>query len=174
MLRPGRIELTVRNDGPDAVAIAQVMVNDSFARLPSRASRASAGSGSARVEITYPWVEGEAYETAAHLDRRRRSTHEIPVAVETPEQGLGFYGLMALLGLYVGVIPVTLGMLWLPFVRRVGEGLLRFLIALTIGLLGFLAIDATLEGIDVAGKGSQAFGGPALVFLGRHRRRTSR
>jgi ZIP family zinc transporter len=57
-------------------------------------------------------------------------------------------------------------MLWLPFVRRVGERGLRFLIALTIGLLGFLAIDATLEGIDVASKGSQSFGGATLVFLG--------
>ena len=30
---------------------------------------------------------------------------------------------MALLGFYVGVIPVTLGMLWLPFVRRVDDAL---------------------------------------------------
>ena len=27
---------------------------------------------------------------------------------------------MALLGIYVGVIPVSLGMLWLPFLRRLG------------------------------------------------------
>ena len=30
VLEPGRIELTVRNDGPDAVAVAQVIVNDAF------------------------------------------------------------------------------------------------------------------------------------------------
>jgi zinc transporter ZupT len=57
-------------------------------------------------------------------------------------------------------------MLWLPFVGRVGESVIRVLIAVTIGLLGFLAIDATLEGIDVAGEGAKSFGGPALVFLG--------
>ena len=73
---------------------------------------------------------------------------------------------MALLGLYVGVIPVALGMLWLPFVRRVAAALVRALMALTIGLLGFLAVDATLEGLELAGEGSQAFGGAALVFLG--------
>ncbi len=50
-------------------------------------------------------------------------------------------------------------MLWLPFVRRIDPRWLRLLMALTVGLLGFLAIDATLEGIDVAGQGSQAFGG---------------
>jgi zinc transporter ZupT len=73
---------------------------------------------------------------------------------------------MALLGLYVGVIPVALGMLWLPWLRRVPATWLRTLMALTIGLLGFLAVDATIEGLDLAGQGSQAFGGAALVFLG--------
>ena len=38
--------------------------------------------------------------------------------------------------------------------------------ALTIGLLAFLAVDATLEGFELAGEGSQAFGGGALVLVG--------
>ena len=57
-------------------------------------------------------------------------------------------------------------MLWLPFVRRIDPRWVRVLLAVTIGLLGFLAIDATLEGLDVAAGGSQALGGTALVFLG--------
>jgi zinc transporter ZupT len=73
---------------------------------------------------------------------------------------------MALLGVYVGVIPVALGMLWLPWVRRVPPAWLRAIMALTIGLLAFLAVDATLEGLELAGDGSQAFGGAALVVLG--------
>ena len=32
---------------------------------------------------------------------------------------------MALLGIYVGVIPVAIGMLWLPFLRRSGAGWMR-------------------------------------------------
>ena len=84
----------------------------------------------------------------------------------TPDTDIGFYGLMALLGIYVGVIPVALGMLWLPWIRRIPPDWLRFVMALTVGLLGFLAIDATLEGVELAGEGSQAFGGVALVFLG--------
>ncbi len=66
---------------------------------------------------------------------------------------------MALLGLYVGVIPVSLGMLWLPFVRRVSAEWLRVLIAFTIGLLAFLAVDAGLEGLEIADDGPGAFGG---------------
>jgi zinc transporter ZupT len=92
--------------------------------------------------------------------------HEIPVAVETPANDLSFFGLMALLGVYVGVIPIALGMLWLPWVRRIPPSWLRVVMALTVGLLGFLAIDATLEGFELAGEGSQAFGGAALVLVG--------
>jgi zinc transporter ZupT len=73
---------------------------------------------------------------------------------------------MALLGIYVGVIPVALGMLWLPWIRRVPPAWLRAVMALTVGLLVFLAIDATLEGLELAGEGSQAFGGAALVLIG--------
>jgi zinc transporter, ZIP family len=64
------------------------------------------------------------------------------------------------------VIPIALGMLWLPWVRRIPAGWLRGVMALTVGLLAFLAIDATLEGLELAGEGSQAFGGAALVLIG--------
>ena len=64
------------------------------------------------------------------------------------------------------MIPVALGMLWLPWIRRVPPSWLRVLMAVTIGLLAFLAIDATLEGLELAGAGSQAFGGAALVLVG--------
>ena len=90
----------------------------------------------------------------------------IDVAAETPDADLGFFGLMALVGLYVGVIPVAIGMLWLPWIRRIDPRYVQFLLALTLGLLGFLGIDALLEGTEFAGQGSQAFGGAALVFLG--------
>ena len=92
--------------------------------------------------------------------------HEIPVAVETPPADLSFFGLMALLGVYVGVIPIALGMLWLPWIRRIPPAWLRVVMAITVGLLAFLAVDATLEGFELAGEGSQAFGGAALVLLG--------
>ena len=73
---------------------------------------------------------------------------------------------MALLGTYVGVVPVLLGMLWLPLLRRSSAVVIRVLMAFTIGLLLFLIVDALLEGIEVAAEGSQAFGGSLLVYLG--------
>ena len=165
VLRPGAIELTVRNDGPDAVAVAQAQVNDAFVQF-SGADEPIGRLESAKVTLQQPWIEGEAYEVALLTSSGGTIAHEIPVAVETPSADLSFFGLMALLGIYVGVIPVALGMLWLPWVRRIPPGWLRGVMALTVGLLAFLAIDATLEGFELAAAGSQAFGGAALVLVG--------
>jgi zinc transporter, ZIP family len=164
-LTPGVIELTVRNDGPDEVAIAQAVVNDAFVQF-SGADGPIGRLESDKVTLQQQWIEGEAYEVALLTSSGGTIAHEIPVAVETPSADLGFFGLMALLGIYVGVIPVALGMLWLPWVRRIPPGWLRGVMALTVGLLAFLALDATLEGFELAGEGSQAFGGAALVLIG--------
>ena len=164
-LTPGVIELTVRNDGPDEVSIAQAVVNDAFAQF-SGADGPIGRLETATVRIEQQWIEGEAYEVALITSSGGTFAHEIPVAVESPPNDLSFFGLMALLGIYVGVIPIALGMLWLPWVRRIPPGWLRVVMALTVGLLAFLAIDATLEGFELAGEGSQAFGGAALVLIG--------
>ena len=50
--------------------------------------------------------------------------------------------------------------------RRIRSSWLRVLIAFTVGLLAFLAVDATLEGLEIAGERRGAFGGAELVFLG--------
>jgi zinc transporter, ZIP family len=164
-LEPGVIELTLRNDGPDAVSVAQVIVNDAFAQF-SGGEEPIGRLASETLHVQQPWIEGEAYEVAVVTSAGGTITHEIGVAVETPDTDVSFYALMALLGLYVGVIPVTLGMLWLPWVRRIPPHWLRGVMALTVGLLAFLGIDSTLEGLELAGEGSQAFGGAALVIVG--------
>lgn len=164
-LRPGIIELTVRNDGADPVTIAQATVNDAFVEFEG-ATAAIGRLETATLALRQPWIEGEAYEIGLLTSTGGTIAHEIPVAVETPDVDASFFGLMALLGIYVGVIPVALGMLWLPWVRRIPPAWMRGVMAVTIGLLAFLAIDATLEGFELAGEGSQAFGGSALVLVG--------
>ncbi len=164
VLNPGKIKLVLRNDGPDAVTVSQVIVNDAFVDFGGAGDVGRLGRRT--LTIGYPWIEGEAYEVQLVTSTGATIVHPIDVAVETPQADTSFFGLMALLGIYVGVIPVALGMLWLPWVRRIGKAALRFLMALTVGLLGFLAIDAGLEGLDLGGQGPQAFGGPALVLFG--------
>jgi zinc transporter, ZIP family len=165
VLRPGEIELLLRNDGPDAVRVAQVMVNDAFSDFDLDQDKIGR-LGAAKLRIPYPWVEGEAYEVTMLTSTGATIGHQIDVAAETPAQDSGFFGLMALLGLYVGVIPVALGMLWLPWMRRLGRRWIALLMAVTVGLLAFLAVDAGLEALEVAERGAAAFGGPLLVFAG--------
>jgi ZIP family zinc transporter len=166
VLRPGEIELTVRNDGPDPVEIAQVAINDAFLGFSASDGLTLDRLQGTTLTIPYDWIEGEAYEVSVVSTTGATFTHSIEAAAETPVADAGFFGLMAMLGLYVGVIPVTLGMLWLPFVRRIGEEWVRVLIAFTVGLLAFLAIDATLEGLEIADTAPSVFGGAALVAAG--------
>jgi zinc transporter ZupT len=165
VLRPGEIEVRVRNDGPDTVAVRQVVVNDRFTSF--RQSTGSVGPlGSDRIVTEYPWIEGESYEVVLLTSVGGTIPVTIEAATATPSPDAGFFGLMALIGLYVGVIPVAIGMLWLPWLRQVGGGWIRFVMALTVGLLAFLAVDATLEGVELAAQGAQVFGGAGLVLLG--------
>jgi zinc transporter, ZIP family len=165
VLRPGEIELHVRNDGPDPVEVRQVIVNDGFTSF-TQSEEEIGRLGGAEVSIQYPWIEGENYEVLLLTSTGATIDHAIDAAAETPDADLGFYGLMALIGLYVGVIPVAIGMLWLPWIRTVDMRWMRFLLAFTIGLLAFLGIEALLEGSELAGEGPAAFGGAALVWLG--------
>jgi zinc transporter, ZIP family len=157
--------LHVRNDGADPVEVRQVIVNDGYVAF-TQSEEKIGRLGGAEIDVQYPWIEGQAYEIALLTATGATIDHAIDAAVESPDADLGFYGLMALIGLYVGVIPVAIGMLWLPWVRGVDARWMRFLLAFTIGLLAFLGIDALLEGTELAGTGPESLGGAALVWLG--------
>jgi len=165
VLRPGEIDLTVRNAGADSVQIAQVFVNDQYVDFTADSERVGR-LGSQKLTLDYPWQDGSPLLVSLLLSSGAVVEHEIAIAIETPVADGGFYGLMALLGIYVGVIPVMLGMLFLPFLGRVRERWLQIFMAATIGLLGFLAVDAYLEGTEIAAQGSGAFGGAGLLFIG--------
>jgi len=164
-LHPGEIELTLRNDGPDDVRIVQAIVNDGFAAF-DQDDEELGRLDQAKVRIQYPWIEGEAYEIAMLTSTGGTVDTSIDVAAETPDADAGFYGLMGLIGLYVGIIPVAIGMLWLPWMRRLDRRWIQFLLALTVGLLVFLGIDAALEGLELGASGAESLGGGALMWLG--------
>lgn len=165
VLRPGEIDLTVRNAGPDPVTVAQVFVNDTYVDF-SGGDEPVDRLGKETLTVNYPWLDGNPLEIGMLTSTGVVIPHSIAAAVETPDTGGGFLWSMILIGFYVGVIPVTLGMLALPVLRRGGRRWTSALIAFTVGLLGFLAIDGTLEALDLSAAGSGVFGGDAIVFLG--------
>lgn len=165
VLTPGTIALTVRNTGPDEVTVAQAFVNDVYVDV-SGGDDAIGRFGTATLELDYAWQDGQPYLVSLLTSTGLVLEHEIPAAVRTPETSGSLLGLMALLGTYVGVVPVLLGMVLLPLLRRAGRTLIQVLLAVTAGLLAFLALDGALEGVELAAAADGAFGGAALVALG--------
>lgn len=164
-LAPGEVALTVRNTGPDPVSVAQVAVNDGFVDFAPD-DRKIERLGSERLLLDFPWQEGQPILISMLTSTGLVIEHSIPAAAETPLPDAGFFGLMTLLGTYVGIVPVILGMLFLPVIRRAGSDWVRFLIALTVGLLLFLAVDSTITAVELAGRSGGALGGTELAFLG--------
>jgi len=160
VLRPGVIELHVRNSSPQELTIEQANVNEATWPFTAAPSRTIPRLGTAVVTFDYPWVEGEAYRVTVFTSNSIAFDTEIPVATTTATATTGTFASFTLIGLYVGVIPVVLGMFWLPALRRLGSRALLFLMAATVGLLIFLGIDATVEAVELAGQ----LGGPLQGF----------
>jgi ZIP family zinc transporter len=164
-LEPGAIVVSVMNDGPDAVTIAQVQVDDAFWTFTADNGVALRHLGQTRLRIPYPWVDGEAHVVRVLTSTGMAFEREIPVAVETPTPSARFFGVFTLIGLYVGVIPVLIGLLWFPFMMRMPPRGMDFLLALTVGLLVFLLVDGASEGFEAAGLLPESFQGVVLFAL---------
>lgn len=165
-LQPGQIELSVLNDGPDEVTIAQVTVDDAFWTFQADRGTTLSHLQRTRISIPYPWVHGETHVVRLLTSSGLTFEREIPVAIETPRPNARFLLAFALVGLYVGVIPVALGLLWYPLMSRIGRSGLQFLLALTVGLLAYLFVDAVHDGLEAAGGVPGSLQGPAIFVFG--------
>jgi ZIP family zinc transporter len=158
--------LDVVNAGRDPSTIAQVMVRGAFWQHEVKPSRTLRHLETARVVIPFPWNQGEPVAITLLTSTGLTFGYEVRVASPTPSVTAAALGRFAMLGAYVGLIPVLLGIAWFPFLRRLSPGWLGFLLYLTVGLLAFLVVDAVTEGLDVAGKLPGAYHGEALLALG--------
>ena len=165
-LRDSGIVAHVLNDGPDPVTIAQVQVDDAYWSFSSEPARTLGHLGQVTLNIPYPWVQGDTHVIRIVTSTGVTFEHEVAVAVKTPTPDLRFLGIFALIGLYVGVIPVAIGLLWRPMVARASRAGLDFLLALTIGLLLFLLVDAGHDGLAAATRAPGSLQGVALFVFG--------
>jgi zinc transporter ZupT len=115
--------------------------------------------------VPYPWVAGDAHVLQVMTSTGTKFAHEIPVALETPSAGGRHLLIFAAIGLFVGVIPVALGLLWFPVIRTLGRGGVDAVLAFTIGLLLFLIVDGTEEALEAAAGLPGSFHGTALFLL---------
>jgi zinc transporter ZupT len=160
------IHLDVVNSGPDPTTIAQVMVRGAFWHHSVEPARDLDPLDRARVTIPFPWNFGEPVEIVMLTSTGLTFDYEIAVASNTPQATGAALGRFALLGIFVGVIPVALGICWFPALRRMGRRSLDFVLYLTVGLLAFLAVDTIVEGLEIAEELPGVYHAEALFGLG--------
>jgi ZIP family zinc transporter len=165
-LTPGLIALDIVNDGPDPITIAQALVDDAYWNFSIEPGQTLERLGRATVNITYPWVPEETHAIVLITATGVTFEHEIAVAVESPKPTLALFGMFALLGLFVGVIPVTVGLLWLPALRQTSQKWMEFFLLLTIGLLVFLGFDALKEALETIELVPGSYQGMGILVIG--------
>jgi zinc transporter ZupT len=158
------IHLKVRAGGSEDITIAQVQVNEAYWSFKQDPPGPIARLSTAWLHIPYPWVAGEKQGIKILSKTGTAFEKEIEVAVATPQSQLGQLGPQALLGIFVGIVPVVIGMLFYPAMRGVNRSGLNFVLALTIGLLAFLLIDSTKEALEFGIKSAPSFQGITMVL----------
>jgi len=165
-LKANEITLHVRNTGPAPLKIATVIINDAVMPFTVSPQGEIPRLGQADIHINYGWTYGEAYGIKLMTSNAIAFEVEIPVAFETPQpSGATFWG-FTLIGVYVGVIPIFLGLFWFPALRRLGRRSMTFLMAATAGLLVFLGLDTLAEALEFANEAPAAFQGIGLIGIG--------
>ena len=162
----GEIQLEVINGGPDPVTIAQILVDDAYWAYTIEPDNTLGRLQEATLTIPYPWVKDEPLPIVLVTSTGITFEAEVDVAVPAPATDGRTFLAYGLLGIYVGVIPVVLGMLWFPFMRQIDRKWMNAILALTIGLLIFLFVDTLLEALEIAEEVPGVFQGVPVVYFG--------
>ncbi|NNM02479.1 MAG: divalent cation transporter [Nitrosopumilus sp.] len=158
------IQATVRNTGPISVEIAMADINDRIQPAAIEPDKHLERYETAIVRIPFEWNEAEPYLIGITVDDGTRFEKEIEAAAPALEPTLDLAIFFAIIGTYVGVIPVMIGLLWLPFIRKISKQKYHFFLALTAGLLLFLGIDSIEEALEVSAESlADSFNGVLLV-----------
>jgi len=166
VLTSNNIDLYVRNTGPEDLTVASVIINEAVMPFTVQPNPTIPRLGRAQIHVNYAWTYGEAYGITIFTSNAVPFAVDIPVAFETPQPSQSTFWGFTLIGLYVGVIPVFLGIFWFPALRQLGRRTMTFLMAVTAGLLIFLGLDTLAEALEVAAEVPSTFQGIGLIGIG--------
>jgi len=168
-----QIVLHVTNNGPNPLTVSQVQINDAYWDFTMYAggeqTKTIAPMQSGRIVVPYHWTPGWDMHAKIMLGGGVGGAtvgHTIVAPQTAPGMNLDVLGTLALVGLFVGVIPVALGMLWFPFMQNLSDRWLHAVLLFSAGVLAFLAFDAGFEALEVAEEVPGAFEGQLLVVVG--------
>ncbi|MHB1244717.1 MAG: ZIP family metal transporter, partial [Gaiellaceae bacterium] len=164
--KPGEIRVRVTNPQQDDLTIASVTVDDAIVPFELDGPRTLGRLRSSTIVIPFLWVQDDPISVGVTSSTGIETLEEIPAAVETPGvSGGGFLG-YGIIGFLVGVLPVALGLLWLPSLRRIEQRWMTAFMAFTAGMLASLGIESLFEAFALQAAVPGAIGGPGLVLLG--------
>lgn len=159
------LKLRLRAEGSEAMSVAQVQVDGAYWKFEQIPPGPLNRLGTAWITINYPWVQGESHHVTMLTNTGATFDYAIDVAMPTPDVASSLGWFLCLIGLFVGVVPVTLGMLFFPVLRDAGPSVMAFVLALTIGLLAYLFVDTLSEAQDLAKKSAATLSIGKLVWL---------
>jgi zinc transporter, ZIP family len=164
--KPGEIRIRVTNPQRPKLTIASVTVDDAIVPFTLNGPAQLKRLRSSTIIVPFQWVEGDPYTVGVTSSSGIQTTFDVPAAIETPGASpRGFLG-YSILGFLVGVVPVALGLAWLPSLRRADPRWVAAFMALTAGLLSFLAFDAFAEALNLQARLPGGFQGTGLILLG--------
>lgn len=161
-----KIVAYIRNTGPEGVEIAQADINDRMIPAAIEPSKTVSRLAEAKVIVPFSWIAGVPYEVGVTTSDGTRFSKSVEAAALAPTPNVQQASYFAIIGIYVGVIPVLIGLLWFPFIKRLGMNKYKFFLSLTAGLLVFLGIDALVESNEIVEENiAGAFNGQVLIAM---------
>src|SRR5215212_10204746 len=156
----------IRNTGPEAIEIAQADINDRIIPAAIEPSKSLSRLAEAKVIVPFSWNAGVPYEVGVTISDGTRFSKSVETATLAPTPNIEQASYFAIIGIYVGVIPVLIGLLWFPFIKRLSMNKYKFFLSLTAGLLVFLGIDALVESNGIVAENiAGAFNGQVLIVM---------
>ncbi len=157
--------LYVTNSGLSEVTIAQVMIDEAYWAFSVDPDAVLNRLESVRIQVPYPWVEGEAHEIVLLTSSGATFGHVIEVAIASPVPDARRWILLGMIGFLVGIVPVGLGLMWFPLLRKLSAESMQFVLSMTVGLLVFLFFDTLSEAFDFAEAVPDVYKAIPLLFV---------
>jgi ZIP family zinc transporter len=162
----GKIVAYIRNTGPEEVEIAQADINDRITPAAIEPSKTLSRLAEAKVIVPFSWSPGVPYQVGITTSDGTRFSKDVEAAALAPIPNVEQASYFAVIGTYVGVIPVLIGLLWFPFIKRLSINRYNFFLSLTAGLLVFLGIDALIESNEITAESiAGTFNGQVLIAM---------
>ncbi|HEX4346527.1 MAG TPA: hypothetical protein VHZ73_03090 [Vicinamibacterales bacterium] len=162
---PDGFLVTVLNESEGPVTIAQVIVDDAFWSYTANRTAAIQPLASVTLTIPYPWVPGENHHIEVMTSTGQRFGGDA-LGVPTPAPDTQFFVTFLSVGLVVGLVPVAIGLCWLPLASHAGRRTSQAMSAFAAAVLLFLLVDSIRQALRATHLMAGAYQGIMLFVIG--------